>query len=68
VPEFHLVFLDPEAQAIEQRERERERDGTAYGPAAFSVSALQAVLRRETDRLGQWLDTSGQSAEQAGAT
>jgi gluconate kinase len=62
VPEFHLVFLDPDARAIELRERERH--GTAYGPAAFSVSALQALLRRETDRLGLWLDTSGQSAEQ----
>jgi gluconate kinase len=66
VPEFHLVFLDPDAQAIEQRER--GRNGTAYGPAAFSVGALQALLRRETDRLGLWLDTSGQSAEQTVAT
>ncbi len=30
VPEFHLVFLDPDAAAIERRERERDR--FAYGP------------------------------------
>ena len=62
VPEFHLVFLDPDAAAIERRERERDR--VAYGPDRWSVGGLQAVLREETDRIGLWLDTSGQSAEQ----
>ena len=50
VPEFHLVFLDPDEHAIEQREQ--ERDGTTYGPARWSVSELQALLRQETNRLG----------------
>ena len=62
VPEFHLVFLDPDAAAIEQRER--ERDQTAYGADQWSVGGLQAVLREQTDRIGLWLDTSGQNAEQ----
>lgn len=62
VPEFHLVFLDPDAAAIGQRERGRDRD--AYGPGRWSVGGLQALLREETDRIGQWLDTTGQSAEQ----
>jgi len=62
VPEFHLVFLDPDAAAIERRERERER--VAYGPGRWSVSGLQALLREETDRIGLWLDTTRQSAEQ----
>jgi adenylylsulfate kinase-like enzyme len=62
VPEFHLVFLDPDAAAIERRERGRNR--IAYGPGRWSVSGLQAVLREETDRIGLWLDTTGQSAEQ----
>jgi len=62
VPEFHLVFLDPDAAAIERRER--ERDQVAYAPDRWSVSGLQAVLRQETDRIGLWLDTSGQNAEQ----
>jgi predicted kinase len=62
VPEFHLVFLDPDAAAIEQRER--ERDQIAYEPDRWSVGGLQTVLREETDRIGLWLDTTRQSAEQ----
>lgn len=62
VPEFHLVFLDPDAAAIERRERERDR--MAYGPGRWSVGGLQAVLREETDRIGLWLDTTRQGAEQ----
>jgi gluconate kinase len=62
VPEFHLVFLDPDAAAIERRERERGR--IAYGPGRWSLGGLQALLRQETDRIGLWLDTTGQSAEQ----
>jgi predicted kinase len=62
VPEFHLVFLDPDAAAIQ--ERERERDQVAYAPGQWSVGGLQAVLREETPRIGLWLDTTGQSAAQ----
>jgi chloramphenicol 3-O-phosphotransferase len=62
VPEFHLVFLDPDAAAIQQREQ--ERDQIAYDPDQWSVGGLLAVLREETDRIGLWLDTTGQSAEQ----
>ena len=62
VPEFHLVFLDPDAGAIERRER--ERDQVAYGPGRWSVGGLQAILREETDRIGLWLDTTRQSADQ----
>ncbi|MGH3265032.1 MAG: AAA family ATPase, partial [Trebonia sp.] len=43
VPEFHLVFLDPDAAAIQRRELERDR--TAYGPGRWSVGGLQTVLR-----------------------
>ena len=60
VPEFHLVFLDPDAAAIRQRELERDR--IAYRPGRWSVDGLQTVLREETDRIGLWLDTTGQSA------
>lgn len=62
VPEFHLVFLDPDAAAIQRRERERDR--AAYGAGRWSVDGLLAVLREETDRIGLWLDTTGQSAVQ----
>jgi shikimate kinase len=62
VPEFHLVFLDPDAAAIERRER--ERGCIAYGPGRWPLDGLQALLRQETDRIGLWLDTTAQSAEQ----
>jgi len=62
VPEFHLVFLNPDAAAIERRERDRGQ--IAYGPGRWSVGGLQALLREETDQIGLWLDTTGQSAEQ----
>jgi hypothetical protein len=62
VPEFHLVFLDPDAAAIERRERERGKK--VYGPGRWTVGGLQAVLREETERIGLWLDTTGHSAEQ----
>jgi len=56
------VFLDPDAAAIERRERGRNQ--VAYGPDRWSAGGLQAILREETDRIGLWLDTSRQSAEQ----
>jgi chloramphenicol 3-O-phosphotransferase len=62
VSEFHLVFLDPDAEAI--RRRERERDLMVYGPGRWSVGDLQAVLREQTERIGLWLNTSGHTPEQ----
>jgi chloramphenicol 3-O-phosphotransferase len=62
VPECHLVFLDPDAAAIEARER--SRDQVAYGPGRWSVTGLQAVLRQETEPIGLWLDTTGLTAPQ----
>src|SRR5690349_19602232 len=62
VPEFHLVFLDPDGSAIERRER--ERDGAAYRADKWSAGALQAVLREETERIGLWLDSTRLSADQ----
>jgi hypothetical protein len=60
VPEFHLIFLDPDAAAV--HEREAERGALAYGPGRFSLDGLQGILRNETDRIGRWIDTTGQSA------
>lgn len=62
VPEVHLVFLDPDAAAI--RQREQERDQVAYAPDRWSVTGLQAILREQTDRIGLWLDTTGQNPDQ----
>jgi len=61
VREFHLVFLDPDAAAIQARERARA--GDTYRNR-WSVSALLAVLREETDRIGLWLDSTDLTAEQ----
>jgi hypothetical protein len=63
VPEFRLVFLDPDARPS-SRERDRERDRIAYRRGRWSVAGLQAVLSEETDRIGLWLDTTWHSAEQ----
>lgn len=62
VPEFHLIFLDPDAAAIQRRER--DRNGTTYRPGRWSVGGLQALLRTETDRIGLWLDSTLLSPEQ----
>ena len=56
------MFLDPDAAAVERRERERGL--MVYGPDRWSVGGLQALLREETDRIGLWLDTTGHSAQQ----
>ena len=61
VPEMHLVFLDPDATAVAERDRGRSK--TAYGDH-WDVGELRNVLRVETDRLGLWLDTTELSAEQ----
>lgn len=62
VPEFHLVFLDPDPATIERRERGREK--IAYGPGRFPAAGLRAVLREETDPIGLWLDTTALTPEE----
>lgn len=61
VPEMHLVFLDPCATVVAERDRSRSK--TAYGDH-WDVGELRDVLRLETARLGLWLDSTGLSAEQ----
>ncbi|GAA4535632.1 hypothetical protein GCM10023192_32530 [Amycolatopsis samaneae] len=55
-----VVVLAPSAEAVVARERARSKD--AYD--AWSVVALDKVLREETPRLGLWLDTSDQTPEE----
>jgi hypothetical protein len=62
VDEFHLIFLDPDADAIGHRETSRGK--IAYGRDRFTIDGLQRVLREETDRIGLWLDSARLSAEQ----
>lgn len=54
---LYAVVLAPEPGVV--REREAGRRKTGYG--AWSVEALDRVLREETPRLGLWLDSSGQT-------
>jgi hypothetical protein len=61
VAELHLVFLDPDATAVVDRDRGRTKTG--YG-GHWNVGQLRDVLRLETPRLGLWLDSTGLSAEQ----
>ena len=61
VPELHLVFLDPGADAVADRDRGRSKTG--YG-GNWDIGQLRDVLRAETPRLGLWLDSTQLSAEQ----
>lgn len=51
-----VIVLAPQVSAIADREKERGK--TAYG--TWAIKQLDDVLRRETPRLGLWLDTTGQ--------
>ena len=55
-----VIVLAPSQAAIAEREQARGKD--AYD--TWAIGQLDDVLRRETPRLGLWLDTSGQSAAQ----
>jgi predicted kinase len=50
----HIVVLDPDPAVIAAREQARSKN--AYD--AWTVAALVDGLRRETPRVGTWLDTS----------
>jgi cytidylate kinase len=55
-----VIVLAPSPAAVAEREKARGKN--AYD--AWAIGQLDDVLRRETPRLGLWLDTSGQSAAQ----
>src|ERR1700753_2295606 len=46
VPEVHLVFLDPDTEAVAERDRGRPK--TAYGGGRWGVGELRYVLRDHT--------------------
>ncbi|MEU2426049.1 AAA family ATPase [Streptomyces sp. NPDC007851] len=56
-----VVVLAPSPEAVARREAGRSKTG--YGPA-WTITALDAELRRHTQPLGLWLDTSALSVEQ----
>jgi predicted kinase len=58
-----VVVLAPEPAAVAAREAGRTK--TAYGD--FTVADLDAALRRDTPRIGLWLDTTDQTPGQTAA-
>ena len=59
----YVVVLAPRADVVQAREHARQlaRGKTAYKPGDQGPAELDAALRRETPRLGLWLDTSEQT-------
>jgi chloramphenicol 3-O-phosphotransferase len=55
-----VVVLCPRPEVVASRERARAKTGYH----AWSVAALDAVLREQTPRIGLWLDTSEQTADE----
>lgn len=63
---LYVVVLAPRPQVVAEREDARRlaRGKTAYKPGDRSAAELDASLRRETPRMGLWLDTSEQTLDQ----
>jgi len=59
-PQRYLVVLSPNVSALEWREEQRTKAGYLH----FSPGTLDEVLRRETARIGYWLDSSTQTPEE----
>jgi len=58
-----VVVLAPQPEVVARREAERGK--VAYGEGRNTIADLDAALREETPRIGLWLDTSHQTAEQS---
>ncbi len=59
-PDRYLVVLSPSVSVIEWREEQRVKAGYVH----FSPGALDEVLRRETAKIGYWLDSSAQTPDE----
>jgi len=61
----HLVVLRPSVEVVSARElaRRAATGKIAYRPGEFSVAELDGFLA-QTPRIGLWLDTSAQTADQ----
>ena len=64
----HLVVLRPSADAVRARDAARQAatGKVAYRPGKFTIEGIDHELGR-TPRIGLWLDTSAQTAEQTTA-
>ena len=63
---LYVVVLAPRADVVQAREDARRAASgkVAYKPGDESVARLDAGFRRETPRIGFWLDTSELSVDQ----
>jgi chloramphenicol 3-O-phosphotransferase len=61
---LYVVALLPRIEVVSQREAERTKKG--YGP--WKVADLDAALRHRTPRIGLWIDSSEQTAEETVST
>ena len=59
---LHVVVLVPSVDVVHARESARPK--TAYQPDGPTPTDLDAFIRRETPRIGLWLDSSDQTPEQ----
>jgi predicted kinase len=57
---LHVVVLAPDPAVVTRRDQERAKTGYED----WTVAALDEVLRRETPRIGLWLDTSDLTPEE----
>jgi chloramphenicol 3-O-phosphotransferase len=57
---LHVVVLAPSATTVATREAARAKK--AYG--TWTIAQLDDVLRRQTPRIGLWLDTSHQTPDE----
>jgi predicted kinase len=57
-----VVVLAPRPEVVARREAARAK--VAYRDEAATITALDAALRRETPRIGLWIDTSAQSSDE----
>jgi chloramphenicol 3-O-phosphotransferase len=64
---LYVVALVPRVEVVQARENARReaRGKVAYKPGDGTVAQLDAYFRRETPRIGLWLDTSEQTAAEA---
>lgn len=58
--ERHLIVLSPSVSVLEWREQQRKKSAEMY----VSAGAMDNTLRRETDHIGYWLDSSAQTPEE----
>jgi chloramphenicol 3-O-phosphotransferase len=60
---LYVVVLAPRADVVQARDHARRlaRGKTAYKPGDQSPAELDAAFRRQTPRIGLWLDTSAQT-------